>query len=151
MQTHFYIPPEYDMVAIKWDAFKEMYKRHGYWRYEFKAGHKIQPGETPTSVKARVGKHTLSGYNSTDVDILLERWCSEEYQVSHNLYWVLFSFNEMNVLSLNILYFNCLGIFCAHETIEVIEPRASLYRVEELCQGYTWACICMCVCMYTCI
>jgi hypothetical protein len=133
MQKHFYVPPEYDMVAIKRDAFKDMCKKHAYWRYEFKAGLKIQPGETPASVKARVEEHTLSGYNSTDVDILLERWCSEEYQVSDNLYWVLFSFIKTNVLGLNILNFNCVGIFCAHETIEVIERRATLHRVEELC------------------
>jgi hypothetical protein len=110
-----------------------MCSKHNYWRYEFKAGPKIQLGETPASVKARVGELMLSMYNNTGVDILLERWCSEEYQVSHNLYWVLFSFNKTNVLGLNILYFNCVGILCAHEAIEVIEPRASLHRVEKLC------------------
>ena len=43
------------MVAIKWDAFRDMCKKHAYWRYEFKAGFKIQLEETLTSVKARVG------------------------------------------------------------------------------------------------
>jgi hypothetical protein len=61
------------MVAIKWDTFKDMCKKHVYWRYEFMAGLKIQQGETPAPVKARVGELTLSAYNSIDVDILLER------------------------------------------------------------------------------
>jgi hypothetical protein len=73
MQMHFYVPPEYGMVAIKWDTFKDMCKKHAYWRYEFKAGLKIQPGEIPASVEARVRELMLSAYNSTDVDILLER------------------------------------------------------------------------------
>ena len=73
MQTHFYVMSKYDMMAIKRDAFKDICKKHAYWRYEFKTDLKIQPGETPTSVKARVREHTLSAYNSTDVDILLER------------------------------------------------------------------------------
>ena len=110
-------------------------------------------GETPALVKATVGEYTLSAYNSMDVDILLERWCNKEYQVSHNLYWILFSFSKTNVLDLNILYFNCVGIFCVHEAIEVIEPRASLHRVEELCQGYTRArmFVCVYIYMYICI
>jgi hypothetical protein len=86
MQKHFYIPPEYDMAAIKRDAFKDMGNKHKSWKYEFKVGLKIQSGDTPTTVKARVGKLMLSTYNSTDMDILLEKWCSEENQVSHNLY-----------------------------------------------------------------
>jgi hypothetical protein len=63
----------YGMVAIKRDTFKDMCKKHAYWRYEFKVGLKIQLGETPASVEARVGKIMLSAYNNTDVDILLER------------------------------------------------------------------------------
>jgi hypothetical protein len=98
MQKHFYVPPKYDMVVIKRDTFKDLGNNHKYWKYEFKMSLKIQQGETPASVKARVGELMLSTYNNIDVDILLERWCSEEYQVSHNLYWVLFSFNKTNVL-----------------------------------------------------
>ena len=146
MQKHFYIPPKYDMVAIKRDAFKDMASKHKYWKYEFKAGLQIQRGDTPATVKARVdapaivkasmnlrlvfkfsgvillrdafkdmgGKHKywkyefkaglqiqrgdtstimkarvgelmLSAYNSTNVDILLVKWCSEENQVSKKI------------------------------------------------------------------
>ena len=86
MQKHFYVSLEYDMVAIKRDAFKDMGSKHKYWKYEFKAGLKIQLDNTPAIVKARVRELMLSTYNSMDVDILLERWCSKEHQVSHYLY-----------------------------------------------------------------
>ena len=73
MQQHFYIPPKYDIVAIKREAFIDMSKKLKSWTHEFKNSLKIQPDDTLAIVKARVGELLLSTYNSTDMDILLDK------------------------------------------------------------------------------
>jgi hypothetical protein len=45
----------------------------------------IRWGDTPETVRARVGEKKLSNYHSNDLDSLLDKWCDEEYQVSHEL------------------------------------------------------------------
>jgi hypothetical protein len=82
-----------------------MGNNHKYWKYEFEMSLKIQSSETSALVKAKVGELMLSVYNNTDVDILLKKLCRQEHQVSHNLYWVLFSFSKTNVLGLSIFLF----------------------------------------------
>jgi hypothetical protein len=86
MQKHFYVPPEYDNVAIKRNVFKDMGCKLKSWKHDFKHGLNIQPSNTPMTVKARVEELMLSTYNSTNVDILLKKLCSEKNQVSHKLY-----------------------------------------------------------------
>jgi hypothetical protein len=60
-------------VAIKLEVFIDMSKELKSWRHKFKNSLKIQLDNTPGTVKARVGEPLLFTYNSTDVDILLEK------------------------------------------------------------------------------
>jgi hypothetical protein len=60
MQMHFYVPPEYDIMSIKWDGFKDMGNKLNSWRHGLKTFLKIQPGDTPTIVRARVEELMLS-------------------------------------------------------------------------------------------
>jgi hypothetical protein len=98
MQKHLYIPLEYNIVAIKLEVFIDMSKELKSWRHKFNNSLKIRLDNTLGTVKARVGEPLLFTYNSTDVDILLEKQCSEENKVSYKLCWVLFSFIKTNVL-----------------------------------------------------
>jgi hypothetical protein len=59
------------------------------WRHNTKVKLGIQRGDTPKTVRARVGVRRLSNYRLEDVDALLNKWCDEEYQVSHELYYYL--------------------------------------------------------------
>jgi hypothetical protein len=45
----------------------------------------IQRGNTPETVRAKVGKGKLSNYHPDDLDALLDKWCDEEYQIRHEL------------------------------------------------------------------
>lgn len=38
MQKYFYVPPKYDIVAIKWDTFKDMSSKLKSWKLDFKHG-----------------------------------------------------------------------------------------------------------------
>jgi hypothetical protein len=57
------------------------------WRHNTKVKLGIQQGDTPETVRARVGARRLPNYRPEDVDALLNKWCDEEYQVSHELYY----------------------------------------------------------------
>ncbi|XP_062173515.1 uncharacterized protein LOC133878974 [Alnus glutinosa] len=50
------------------------------WRHSTKVNLGIQRGDTPETVRARVGARRLSNYRPEDVDALLNKWCDEEYQ-----------------------------------------------------------------------
>jgi hypothetical protein len=124
-------------VSIKWDAFKDMGSKLKSWRHGLKGFLKIQSDDTPATVRARVEEQMLFRYNCTDLNILLDRWCSEENQVGHKLYLFLGTFIKTNALGSNIKNVNCVEVCCAYKAIAVIEPNTSLHQVKELCQGDT--------------
>jgi hypothetical protein len=82
----FYIPPSYDLQNIKRGAFRNMGVKLKNWRHSIKDKLGIQRGDTPEMVRSRVGARRLSNYHPEDLDALLNKWCDEEYQVSHELY-----------------------------------------------------------------
>jgi hypothetical protein len=89
----FYIPPNYDLQKVKRDTFRDMGVKLKNWRHNTKVKLGIQQGDTPETVRARVGAIRLFNYHPKDLDALLNKWCDEEYQVSHELYIIiLFSF-----------------------------------------------------------
>jgi hypothetical protein len=53
MHKQFYIPREYDIVAIKREGFIDMSKKLKSLRHEFKNSHKIQPDDTPATVTTK--------------------------------------------------------------------------------------------------
>jgi hypothetical protein len=79
----FYIPPNYDLQKVKRDAFRHMGVKLKNWRHSTKVKLGSQRGDTPKTVWARVGARRLINYRPEDVDALLNKWCDEEYQVSH--------------------------------------------------------------------
>jgi len=83
----FYIPPSYDLQKVKRDTFRDMGVKLKNWRHNTKVKLGIQQGDTPETVRARVGAIRLFNYHPKDVDALLNKWCDEEYQVSHELYY----------------------------------------------------------------
>jgi len=83
----FYIPPSYDLQKVKRDTFRDMGVKLKNWRHNTKVKLGIKRGDTPETVRARVGARRLSNYRLEDVDALLNKWCDEEYQVSHELYY----------------------------------------------------------------
>jgi hypothetical protein len=54
------------------------------WRCQQKKKPKIQPGETPEMVRARVGNAPVMGWDPDDMAVLLARWCDEAWQ-AHGL------------------------------------------------------------------
>ncbi|XP_059436912.1 uncharacterized protein LOC132170001 [Corylus avellana] len=50
------------------------------WRHSVKDTLKIQPGDTPNIVKARMGQDAVSQYNADDLDVLLDKWCDPKNQ-----------------------------------------------------------------------
>jgi hypothetical protein len=48
---------------------------------------KIQPNYMPEIVRSRVGEADLAKYDPLDLAALLEKWCSEENKVGHELYY----------------------------------------------------------------
>lgn len=86
---NFYIPPNYDLQKVKRDAFQDMGVKLKNWRHRTKVKLGIQRGDTPETVRARVGARKLSNYCPKNVNALLNKWCDEEYQVSHELYYYL--------------------------------------------------------------
>jgi hypothetical protein len=83
----FYIPPSYDLQKVKRDTFRDMDVKLKNWRHNTKVKLGIQRGDTLETVRTRVGARRLSNYRPEDVDALLNKWCDEEYQVSHELYY----------------------------------------------------------------
>jgi hypothetical protein len=83
----FYIPPSYDLQKVKRDTFQDMGVKLKNLRYDTKVKLGIQRGDTPETVRARVWARRLSNYHPEDLDALLNKWCDEEYQVSHELYY----------------------------------------------------------------
>jgi hypothetical protein len=83
----FYIPPSYDLQKVKRGVFRDMGVKLKNWRHSIKVKLGIQRGDTPKTVRARVGARRLSNYHLEDLDALLNKWCDEEYQVSHELYY----------------------------------------------------------------
>jgi hypothetical protein len=83
----FYIPPSYDLQKVKRDAFRDMGIKLKNWRHNTKVKLGIQRGNTPEMVRARVRARRLSDYHPEDFDALLNKWCDNEYQVSHELYY----------------------------------------------------------------
>jgi hypothetical protein len=73
MQMHFYVMPGSDMNAIKKDAFRDMGEKLKLWRHKLKRKLHIQRGNTPDTVRARVGT-ILQQYDPEDVSKLLDLW-----------------------------------------------------------------------------
>ncbi|XP_059450785.1 uncharacterized protein LOC132181549 [Corylus avellana] len=48
------------------------------WRHDLKKICAITEEDTPDTIRARLGGQTLGEYNAIDLDILLERWCTQE-------------------------------------------------------------------------
>jgi hypothetical protein len=80
MQMHFYILPGSDIAAIKKDAFRDMGEKLKLWKHYLKNKLKIQSGDTPATVRARV-RYILQKYEPEDVDKLLDIWCDVGNQV----------------------------------------------------------------------
>ena len=55
LQIYFYIPPGFDMVAIKKDVFRDMGSKLKNRRHSLKRPLNIQDDETPEMVRARMG------------------------------------------------------------------------------------------------
>jgi hypothetical protein len=60
MQKHSYVLPEYDIITVKWDAFRNMGSKLKSWRHQLKHDLNIQLGDTLATVRVRVGKEMLS-------------------------------------------------------------------------------------------
>ncbi|XP_059434867.1 uncharacterized protein LOC132167849 [Corylus avellana] len=78
LMAYFFVPPEFNLKAIKNEAFKDMGSKLRTWRYELKKCCAITEEDTPDTIRARVGEKTLDEYNAEDVEILLERWCTRQ-------------------------------------------------------------------------
>ncbi|XP_059441984.1 uncharacterized protein LOC132174328 [Corylus avellana] len=78
VRAYFFVPPEFNLQAIKNEAFRDMGSKLQTWRHELKKVCGITEEDTPNTVRARVGEQTLSEYNAEDMEILLERWCTRE-------------------------------------------------------------------------
>jgi hypothetical protein len=83
----FYIPPSYYLEKVKWDTFRDMAVKLKNQKHITKKDLGIPRGNTPEIVRARVGARKLSNYHPEDLAFLLDRWCDDEYQVSHELYY----------------------------------------------------------------
>ena len=77
---YFYIMPGSDMKEIKRDAFRDMGEKLKLWKHKLKKKLNIQRGDTPDTVRARVGM-ILQRYDPEDVGKLLELWCDVSNQV----------------------------------------------------------------------
>ncbi|XP_059442239.1 uncharacterized protein LOC132174623 [Corylus avellana] len=78
LMAYFFVPPEYNLEAVKNEAFKDMGSKLRTWRHELKKICAITEEDTPDTIRARLGGQTLGEYNPVDLDILLERWCTQE-------------------------------------------------------------------------
>jgi hypothetical protein len=73
VQVDFYISPRYDLMAIKWDAFQVMGSKLKSWRHSLKNSLKIQPGDTSSIVKARMGQNFINNYDPFNLEMLLDK------------------------------------------------------------------------------
>ncbi|XP_062173324.1 uncharacterized protein LOC133878802 isoform X2 [Alnus glutinosa] len=80
LMVDFYIPPTYDLAAVKRDAFRDMGEKLKSWRYKLKKQLNIQSDDTPEMVRARVGEANLSKYDPEDLEALLDKWCDRANQ-----------------------------------------------------------------------
>ncbi|XP_059453484.1 uncharacterized protein LOC132184020 [Corylus avellana] len=78
LMAYFFVPPEYNLEAVKNEAFKDMGSKLRTWRHELKKICASTEEDTPDTIRARLGGQTLGEYNPVDLDILLERWCTQE-------------------------------------------------------------------------
>ena len=84
---NFYIPPECNLAAVKWDTFRDMGGKLRSWRHSLKDALKIQPDDTPDTVKARIRQNFINNYDLYDLEVLLNKWCDKKNKVGHELYY----------------------------------------------------------------
>jgi hypothetical protein len=87
VQVDFYIRPECDLMAVKRDTFRDMGGKLRSWRHSLKDALKIQPDDTPDTVKVRMGQNFINNYDPCDLEVLLDKWCDKKNMVSHELYY----------------------------------------------------------------
>ncbi|XP_059430152.1 uncharacterized protein LOC132163797 [Corylus avellana] len=77
-KAYFFVSPEYNLEAVKDEAFRDMGSKLRTWRHDLKKICAITEEDTPDTIRARLGGQRLGEYNAVDLDILLERWCTQE-------------------------------------------------------------------------
>ena len=83
MYKYFYIPPEYNLDVIKWQAFSDTsvkLKNHG---YKVKKSLTIQPADTVEIVMSST--QNINTFNPAEFECAVEKWCSPKEGMSRFL------------------------------------------------------------------
>jgi hypothetical protein len=87
MQVHFYIPDTCNLELVQRDAFRDMGLKQRNRRHTFKYSLNIQPNDTPETIRTRMGEENILKHDPLDLEVLLEKWCTQENKLGHELYY----------------------------------------------------------------
>jgi hypothetical protein len=90
VHAEFYLPPSVDERKARHEAWSDIGRKHRSWKSKFKTKLGIRDGDTPELIRARVPEKLFEKHDATDVEFLLNDWCSAKKKVGRSLIIVYF-------------------------------------------------------------
>jgi hypothetical protein len=85
VQEEFYLHVSVDEHKAQHEAWADIGRKHRSWKSKFRTKLRIQDGDTPEIIRARVLEKVFEKYDPADVEELLREWCTEQKMVCSSL------------------------------------------------------------------